>query len=66
MEGLGKRINESYSNLNGFRKYSVTLVVEFTNFTILWNLVSYLSEDKLIPWKDKSNFQCFFLMMHQA
>lgn len=65
-EGLGKRINELYSNLNGSRKYSSPLVVEFTNLTALWNLVSYFSEDKIILWRGKSNFQCFCLKMHQA
>lgn len=65
-EGLGKTVNQSYSNLSGFRKHSVILLVEFTNLTALLNLISYLSEDKLILWRSKSNFQCFYLIMCQV
>lgn len=60
MEGLGKGINESCSSLNGFSKYSVILVVKFANLTVLWNIVSYLSEDKLILWWGKSNYSSIF------
>lgn len=52
-EGLRKRVNQSYSNLSGFRKHSVILLVEFTNLTALWNLISYLSENKLILWRSQ-------------
>lgn len=37
-------------------------MVEFTNLTALWYLISYLSEHKLILWRSKSNFQCFCLI----
>lgn len=37
-------------------------MVEFTNLTALWYLISFLSEHKLILWRSKSNFQCFCLI----
>lgn len=50
-KGSEKRVNQSYSNLSGFSKHSVILLVEFTNLTSPWNLISYLSEDKLLLWR---------------